>query len=126
MKISGLATLAFSLGGIDYLDNIDDITLDVKNSEEDTSSIRDRWWEGIIVGSEWTCSGSKSVDTTNSPLIIAAASGDVEGSLVFNSGRVALSGTVLITSASLKVGKKKIQMIDFDLRGNGPPTITAV
>lgn len=125
-KFSGAATVTFTIGGIEYIGVMENAEVEVNNDLESVEGINQIWRENIVIGRDWNCSSDMDVDDGVPPLIVAAASNDVEGAFVLNTGAVLLVGTVLIKRARIKVGKRAKQTVSADLEGQGDLIASAV
>lgn len=115
---TGLNISVFSLGGTDYLCDLDNATLSVEVESEDARGVCDEWSFAWATSKSWSIDAELFV-TAAASLVTDMISGDSIVTVSFNSGANTYTGTGLLTSGSHSAGKSGLQKLSVKIQGQG-------
>lgn len=115
---SGLSATVFTLGGAEYLCDLDNATLSIEVENEDARGVCDEWSYAWATSKAWSVDAELFVGT-NAALITDMISGDSIVTVVLNTGANTYTGTGLLTSGSHSVGKSGLQKLSIKISGQG-------
>lgn len=120
---SGLDVAVFSLGGTEYLCDLDNATINVEIDEEDARGVCDDWKFAWATAKGWSLDGELFVASV-APLMADIISGDALVTVSFNTGGNTYTGNALIKSAGHSAGKTGLQKVSAKLSGQGALTVS--
>lgn len=115
---SGLDVSVFTLGGSDYLCDLDNASLSVEVEHEDARGVCDEWSFAWATSKSWSLDAELFVASA-AALVTDMISGDSIVTVSFNTGANTYTGTGLLTSASHSAGKSGLQKVSVKIQGQG-------
>jgi hypothetical protein len=115
---SGLNVSVFSVGGTEYLCDLDNASLSVEVEQEDARGVCDEWAFAWATSKSWSIDAELFVSTV-AALMTDIIGGDALVTVSFNSGANTYTGTGLLTSGSHSAGKSGLQKLSIKIQGQG-------
>jgi hypothetical protein len=119
-KRGGSATV-FTLDGTNILCEFETAEMSVEITTEDARGACDDWEYAWSISKSWQLTGSLFV--ADAAFLLAAAAGDNQITVVFNTGANAYTGTGILTSGSHSVNRSSLQKQSFTIKGQGSLTV---
>ena len=115
---TGLNVSVFTIGGIDYLCDLDNATISVDVTDEDARGVCDAWSYAWATSKAWKIEAEIFVPAT-AALINDMVSGDSLVTVAFNTGANSYTGNGLLKTGSHSAGKSGLQKMNVTISGQG-------
>ncbi|GEM_PF-6679412 len=121
-RLTNLNVSVFTLGGAQYIDDLEDASISFEIENDEARAIKDQWSYVYATGRSFTVESSVFV-SPSAALVALAASGSAQVTFSYVTGGATYAGTGLITSANHSTGRG-LQKQKITIKGQGAPTVS--